>query len=128
MIVDVFFYLHLKNPPRKAYLDSLLGLNGSFASTLGHQPGICDFNLMTDRLDHIVDGKGSDGGTHQGLHLYPRLVSDPTGTFNENGRPMHLNVHHHLIQWQGMAQGDQITGFSIHPSAKEKDAQQFHRV
>ena len=47
----------------------------SLAAGLSHEVNVGDDHVLADRFAHVVDGEQGDGGSHEGLHLNPRLAS-----------------------------------------------------
>ena len=45
------------------------------AAGLSHEVDVGDDHVLADSLAHVVDGEQGDGGSHEGLHLDPRLAS-----------------------------------------------------
>ena len=44
------------------------------AAGLSHEVNVSDDHVLADRLAHVVDGEEGNGGSHEGLHLDPRLA------------------------------------------------------
>ena len=44
------------------------------AASLSHEVNVSDDHVLADRLAHVVDGEEGNGGSHEGLHLDPRLA------------------------------------------------------
>jgi hypothetical protein len=69
---------------------------------------------MAHCLGHIVNRQGSNARPCQRFHLDARLVRHTAFTSND-GRVsiLQANIYTHLIQWQCMAQRNQLARLSV---------------
>jgi hypothetical protein len=100
-------------------MDSFLWTDCSLPASLTYQHGLLNSYLVAQCLGHIVNRQGGNARPCQRFHLDARLVRHTTFTSND-GRVsiLQVNIDIHLIQWQCMAQWNQLARLSVNEDQK----------
>jgi hypothetical protein len=86
----------------------------SLSASFSDQHGLLDSYSMAKRLGHIVNRQSRNTRPCQRLHLDASFVRHAAFTSNDCCVSiLQANIYIHLVQWQWMAQWDQITRLSV---------------
>src|SRR5882672_6570257 len=90
-------------------LESRFALEVAFAAGLFDEADAADLDVVRQRLTHVVNGQGGDGGAGEGFHLYASaMVHGYLACYDDLAVARVVDFDCAVVNGQGVAEGDEV--------------------